>query len=459
MNLNLRRRPILRGVRLALLAGFGGLLALLVFLGIYAARSLNRVKTIDAQSSRAYVQRNDRLEAIRSFAYTASSRVRDYLIDPDPASARAHRENARRHWSQMEQAFSSYEAVAAEGRVALLAKLRAELASYWKIANLSLELDDEKRSQQSYPLLAGELGPLRDGFLATLDEIRTQDQADLRNEIRESAALIEVLQDHLWFVIAASFLVGSGLAWITWRYLFRLETEAQRRYKESVEAAAELEQLSHRLLSVQEDERRRLARELHDEVGQSVGALLVNLGQARTAYASPPDEVRERLESATQLGESTLRTVRNMCLLLRPSMLDDLGLIPALHWQARETSRRTGIDVQVHSEEGEDLELSEDVRTAIYRVVQEALQNVERHSEAKRAEILLRRESQGLKIVVRDDGKGFDPALTRGLGLLGMEERVSQFQGILRAESAPGKGTILSITLPAILPKEQPSHP
>ncbi len=448
MNLNLRRRPILRGVHLALLAGFGGLLALLLFLGIYAARSLNRVKTIDAQSSRVYILRNDRLQAIRSAAYTASSRVRDYLIDPDPNTFPTHRDTARQYWRQMQAALTSYKTEAAESRKPLLSKLELELAKYWQIADRSLELNDKQRYQQSYPLLAGELGPLRDGFLATIDEIRTGDQGDLRSQIRESAALIEELQNHLWFVIAASFLVGIVLAWITWSYLFRLESEAQQRYKESVEGAAQLEQLSYRLLSVQEEERRRLARELHDEVGQSVGALLVNLGQARSGLDSPPGEVRERLESATNLGESTLRTVRNMCLLLRPSMLDDLGLIPALHWQARETSRRTGIDVQVHSDEGEDLELPEDIRTAVYRVVQEALQNVERHSAAKRAEILLRREVQSLKIVIRDDGKGFDPAVTRGLGLLGMEERVAQFQGVLRAESAPGKGTILSITLP-----------
>jgi signal transduction histidine kinase len=202
-----------------------------------------------------------------------------------------------------------------------------------------------------------------------------------------------------------------------------------------------MERLSQRVLQVQEEERRSLARELHDEVGQSLSALLVDLGGA--AAAQPQGQ----LDAAKRLAESTLASIRNICLLLRPSMLDDLGLIPALHWQARETTRRSGIPVRLIAEDS-DLAVSEAYRTAVYRVVQEALQNVARHSAASEAQIMVREEGSRLLIVVQDDGKGFEPNCTKGLGLLGMQERVAHLNGILRVESAPGRGTVLQIELP-----------
>jgi signal transduction histidine kinase len=226
-----------------------------------------------------------------------------------------------------------------------------------------------------------------------------------------------------------------------------LEQSAKIQYEASIQSAIELEKLSQRLLDVQEEERRRLARELHDEVGQSLGALLMDLGQARGALSNNA-EVEERLRSAHSLAEGALRAVRNLSLLLRPSMLDDLGLVPALHWQARETSRRTGMDVHVTAVD-EELVLPDDHRTTIYRVVQEALQNAGRHSQAREVEIVVQRHGDLLRIIIRDNGVGFDPSITRGLGLLGMQERISLLGGLLQIESAPGHGTILRMEIPS----------
>jgi signal transduction histidine kinase len=234
----------------------------------------------------------------------------------------------------------------------------------------------------------------------------------------------------------------------------KLESEAATRYKQSVEATAQLEQLSHRLLAVQEEERKSLARELHDEVGQALGALLMDLGQAKNSLDGGSAEVLARLKAASDLGERALQSIRDISLLLRPSMLDDLGLIPALHWQAREVNRRTGMLVTVRSDE-DDLQLEEELRTTVYRVVQEALQNASRHSGAQATEVAIISRGNHLQIMVRDNGSGFDPAHTRGLGLLGMQERVSRFGGKLRIASAPGTGTTLTIDLP-IEPEQTP---
>ena len=147
------------------------------------------------------------------------------------------------------------------------------------------------------------------------------------------------------------------------------------------------------------------------------------------------------------LVESTVRVVRNMALLLRPSMLDDLGLIPALRWQAREVSKRTGMDVTVETDLASD-NLPDEYKTCIYRVVQEALHNCSRHSHASAVRIRVQQQPGRLSLSIRDDGQGFDVGQFKGLGLLGIEERVARLGGKCEVRSEPGKGTLLAIELP-----------
>ena len=139
--------------------------------------------------------------------------------------------------------------------------------------------------------------------------------------------------------------------------------------------------------------------------------------------------------------------VRNMALLLRPSMLDDLGLIPALKWQARECSKHTPMDVSVAADLDSD-ELPDEYKTCIYRVVQEALHNSARHSGAASVRIRVEQEPNRLLLNIQDDGHGFDAEHTKGLGLLGMQERVTRLGGRFRVQSQRGHGTNLSIELP-----------
>jgi signal transduction histidine kinase len=136
-----------------------------------------------------------------------------------------------------------------------------------------------------------------------------------------------------------------------------------------------------------------------------------------------------------------------MALLLRPSMLDDFGLVPALHWQARETARRSGLRVQVNASEM-DQDLPEEHKTCIYRVVQEALNNVLRHAQASAVQISLEQHPGELLLNIQDDGAGFDAQRVRGLGLLGMEERTRHLGGTFGVDSHAGRGTILKVVLP-----------
>jgi signal transduction histidine kinase len=156
--------------------------------------------------------------------------------------------------------------------------------------------------------------------------------------------------------------------------------------------------------------------------------------------------LHERVQAVRKLAENNVGLVRNLSLVLRPPMLDDLGLVPALKWKAREVARRTGIKIRVEAEEVSD-DLPEEHRTCVFRVVQEALHNATRHAGASQVRIQVRQEAKQIHVVIVDDGSGFEPR-EKGMGILGMEERVRNLGGTLHIESAPGHGARLSFDLP-----------
>jgi signal transduction histidine kinase len=143
-----------------------------------------------------------------------------------------------------------------------------------------------------------------------------------------------------------------------------------------------------------------------------------------------------------------------MALLLRPSMLDDLGLIAALEWQAREVSKRSGLWVKVSADQVSE-QLPEEHKTCIYRIVQEALHNCEQHASAQHVDVAVRQETDRLRLLIHDDGRGFDARRQRGMGLLGIEERVSHLGGSFTVDSTAGSGTSIEV----VLPLRQPSAP
>ena len=204
--------------------------------------------------------------------------------------------------------------------------------------------------------------------------------------------------------------------------------------------------LSNQLVRVQEDERRTISRELHDEIGQILTGLRMELGSLSRGESDAG--YRERLDSVKRLAEEALRSVRNLALLLRPSMLDDLGLEPALRWQAKEFSRRTGIPVSVDIQGNID-SLPEAVRICLYRAIQEALTNCSKHAEATRITVTVSQKKDLISASVEDNGRGFDARQrTSGLGLVGMEERVRALQGRFAISSVPGERTSVSLSLP-----------
>lgn len=210
----------------------------------------------------------------------------------------------------------------------------------------------------------------------------------------------------------------------------------------------EFRRLGRAVWRVQEDERRRLARELHDGVGQNLTALKHRLAQLAPGL---DDAARARLDEAIALCADTLEDTRQLSRLLRPPILDDLGLVAALRWLARSQAESTGVEVL--AEIVEPLPpLDAELQTLLFRVAQEALTNVARHSGARSAVLRLAARDGMLRLQVADDGRGCDPAaaLRGGSGLGGMRERLRLYDGRLDLLSAPGEGLRLRVVVPVV---------
>jgi PAS domain S-box-containing protein len=283
------------------------------------------------------------------------------------------------------------------------------------------------------------------------EEFRAIREVELRGEIRSGAELRRLRQDgslvdvSVWTapVLDAEGSVFSTIG-IVADITARKQAEAQLR-----EQAGRLRELSSRLLEVQEQERRHLARELHDEIGQQLTALQYAL---RLSEPFQGEEVRAYLSGAGDLVKDLIGRVRDISLKLRPSMLDDLGLLPALLWHVNRYTAQTGVRVQFEHRSLDRRLYPREVETAAFRIVQEALTNIARHAKVKEATVCLWREQDCLHLRVEDRGSGFELRGSRASessgGLSGMRERAELLGGRLNVESAQGGGTSVTAELP-----------
>lgn len=439
---------LLLSSRFALGAGFGGLLAIMALAGFYGLRVLEQIRRSDNQIRTQFLLKNDALNNIRSQLHLSGTYVRDYLLEPEPGRAETYRANLEEVHRQMESALESFGRQLEPNQTKYYTELSANLSNYWQVLGPIFKWDSNQRRHEGYSFLRDEVLPRRAAVLAIAGRIASINEEQLSAGNHRVDHLLVEFQSRLAMILWATLLLGSGMAaFSTWTIL-RLEARARAQYHEVVKARRQLEDLSARLVHAQENERRVLARELHDEVGQTLSAVLVELRNLSVESAIQTDQQsRDHVETVEGLVENSVRVVRNMALLLRPSMLDDLGLVPALQWQAREVSKRTSMEVSVATELASD-DLPDEYKTCIYRVVQEALHNCSRHAGATRVRIRVQQEPGRLLLSIQDDGQGFDVKQTKGLGLLGIEERAARLGGKCEIHSAPGSGTILAIELP-----------
>ncbi len=229
------------------------------------------------------------------------------------------------------------------------------------------------------------------------------------------------------------------------------EYRDRERIEEELRSSREqLRSLSGHLQSAREEERTHIAREMHDELGQTLTALKIDLSSLKSELPEGGKDFLKRLDSSLGLTDRTIQTVKRISGELRPKLLDTLGLVAAMQWQGRDFEKRTGVACAVTADK-EDIILDGELSTAIFRVFQEALTNVARHAEATRVEVSLRQRGGQLELVIRDNGKGITKERIEqsgSLGLVGMRERVRYWGGEFAIEGKKSKGTTVTVTIP-----------
>jgi two-component system, NarL family, sensor histidine kinase UhpB len=237
-------------------------------------------------------------------------------------------------------------------------------------------------------------------------------------------------------------------------YTSRMATTMRSLYHELEERNRELQALSERAINAQEEERRAIARSLHDDTGQALSMLIIHLDRIDERIPARQTELKQQVADAHALASNSLTELRRILSGLRPAILDDLGLVPAIRWFVRTNLEQVGIRVVVKAP-GVPLELSPAVTTTLFRIVQEAVSNIVRHAGAGSVTIVLGVSDGLVHLRIQDDGHGFDPGHAsreavelQRLGLPGIRERAELLGGQFRIESGPEKGTSLQVSIP-----------
>jgi signal transduction histidine kinase len=429
----------------AIWLGFGLLLSFIGAGFFYSYISVRNLQAINNQSRAESRERDQLLDRLSHDIYSTSTIARDYLLESNDRQAENYRRQLEALRARIFETLAAYEVKAPPSEIASLAAFHQTIDAYWNVVEPTVHWGPQIRKKNAEKYLAETLLPQGQDLENLAKEIALRDEREIAELDRNLQTNNLDFQRQMVYGSILALIVGFAVSILSIRRIQRLEREAELRFEEAEQARQQLRDLSGQLVTAQEDERRKLSRELHDQLGQTMSALVTELGRLEHD-GSLNEPLKERASAARQLAEENVRSIRDTALLLRPSMLDDLGLVPALRWQAREVRRRSDLKVRVLTED--ELEgLPDAYSTCIFRVVQEALHNCVKHAKANEAKVILRRTPEGLLVSVQDDGTGFNPA-ERGMGLLGMEERITRLGGKLRIESQPGHGTVLSMLFP-----------
>ncbi len=427
----------------AIAVSFGALLFLLTLFAWLVSREAARIHNNTKSARQIFQRADDAISDIQANINRGALIEHTGFLSPDALEAEQRINDLRQ--KTREDCATLISLLDANQKQQTIA-LQQGLEQYWTSILQEMRASSTQQGKQRF---LNELENRPQKVLDLAGRIDALNQARLMRAEQEIEGEQTTLRE---FAAVATFillLLECAVAILSTAYMARLDRVSEAERKRAETAEQELRRLSNQLVQVQEEERKTISRELHDEVGQILTGLRMELGTL--SRNETEDEYRHRLESVKHLAEEALRSVRNLSLLVRPSMLDDLGLEPALHWQAKEFSRRCGVPVSVNIE-GQLDNLPEALRLCIYRAVQEAMTNCGKHAEASCVTVVVKKEEERVLASVHDDGKGFDPSKhTHGLGLLGMSERVRALQGRMSVASEPGRGTLISLDLPAKL--------
>jgi signal transduction histidine kinase len=436
--------------------GLCSLLLLIVVSMLTTARRAQEIYSELDQLNTHHHEVDAKLRRLRSDVNLSAIFVRDYLLDVAREHAPEYRETLANFRRTNIETLSDLRHLD-EAHGARIDTLEGQLDEYWQTFEPLFDWTATEKIFRAAAFLRREVVPRREAILAIAQEIEELNNANLEAQRGEVTRRQAAFSSDLRRLLTQTVLLGAAVALIAVVRLRTLERRAEQQRAVAEDAERQMRQLSQRIVATQEEERKNLSRELHDHVGQVLTALRMELGRIERAPTSPDTRPGSALAECRRLVDQLFRTVRDLALGLRPSMLDDLGLHAALEWHVRDLTRRYGIDVTLDLQ-GDLAALPDWERTCVYRAIQEALTNCMRHANATLIAVSVSASGRDLDVAVRDNGVGFDARTRRdGFGLRGIEERVREAQGTMTISSEPGRGTTLRIRLPlATTPLELP---
>jgi signal transduction histidine kinase len=330
-----------------------------------------------------------------------------------------------------------------------IARLQGDARAYIDSIQPMLDWSPEEKRALGFGFIRQNLIRRRQSIVTLAADLRALNVEHMAEEGRALASSHAAFQRFVGTLMWACLGLGAAVAVLsTWRVIVLERKNAFERALVE-EAGREQHRLAARVVQAQEEERKRVSLELHDAVGQMAYAVGMELGRLESTQTHPAEDFARTLAHVKRMNADVVSAIKDVATGLRPAMLDDLGLGPAIRAHAREVSRRTDVPVDVRLD-GEVDRVPEPHRTHIFRIVQEALHNCARHARAKHVIVSLYGRPNLVSVAVQDDGVGFDTTRTpaTGLGLYGMQERVRDLRGRLKVTSAPGGGTRLEIELP-----------
>jgi signal transduction histidine kinase len=437
-------------IRRVLLIGFAAIFVLwLASAYVLGQRVLDAEQRVVAMTTKL-TEGEEVLFAMRERVLLSAVLVRDAALENRPEGMAALRESLRVMRADIERAQRQYlpfvdSAVEREHWT----RLRAELDEYW--ASLSPLLSGQVSGRDAQAFLRRTVVPGHDLVLRISEDLRTLNQDALREQQAALTDLHRHVRVRLWWTSGLAVAFGFAVALLATRHIGRLEAWIRRQHRQEREHTRELQRLSAELEDAQEIERRRIARDLHDEIGQALMTTKLDLSVVDRSAQVAGSAAIALAEARTSI-DAAIRTVRDLSQLLHPPMLDDFGLAATLKAYVRRYSERTGVRTELVLDRME-ARVPAAMELCAYRVVQEALTNVAKHARATTCRVFLHRLPHSLLVTVEDDGIGLVPVKEgaethRGVGLVGVRERVSRAGGTLTIDGAPAKGTRVTIELP-----------
>ena len=436
-------------IRASVFLGFGLILGLWMFAWFGLSLRINDTQQRASEINSRYMTAQDALSSIRSQVLTGSVVLRDALLDPDSRKVAGYRKQLEEIYLGIDDLLAQYvQASDSPAEQREFARLREEVGAFRDTMLDVLETDSSQWRTEARKLLSLRVTPRRDIVISVSEGVQALNRSAYVQRQTQLADVYRAAQREVWQLLGLALAIGVAIAILAVLYADRLERRIRRQMAKDFELTHDLQRLSENLVTAQERERRQIAHELHDEIGQALTAIKVELACAQNAIDNGTGSAH-LLQDARSITDGALHQVRDLSYLLHPPALDELGLVAAVDSYVQRFGKRHGIDARlVHR--GMNDRLSRDIETAAYRIVQEALTNVARHSRAVTCRVTLEHSGNALTITIEDDGTGFDTSKLRsseraGLGLVGIRQRAFHLHGTALVESAPDRGTRLII--------------